>query len=302
MEYNDFPGLYKIADTSSLRGQRNYLLLFRFELLTLALAAVVGLFQLDNKEYGAILAILSATLFCIGVVVTIIIKMIKFEDKWYIGRAVAESIKTLSWRYITKGEPFKDTFTDEETDRKFCSILDELRKQNTSYLDFTLPVNNKDKQISDKMKFIRNTELEDRKRLYIDFRVKDQLEWYERKAKFNKDKANIFFILIIFFQLVAGIYSLLLIKSPDLFNIVPMFSTLSAIVLSWLQVKQFQELSQAYSVTAQDIRMILEQEKYVNDEEKFSGFVADTENAFSREHTLWLARKDVFTYDSKFKL
>ncbi len=95
------------------------------------------------------------------------------------------------------------------------------------------------------------------------------------------------------------IYSLILIKSPEFFNAVPLITSIAASIIAWAQVKQFEEFAQAYGTTAQEISLILTQLPYITDENKFAVFVGDTENAFSREHTLWLARKDVYNYSSK---
>ena len=38
------------------------------------------------------------------------------ERTWYEGRAVAESVKTLAWRYMVRGESFED-IDDPEADR-----------------------------------------------------------------------------------------------------------------------------------------------------------------------------------------
>jgi len=73
-------------------------------------------------------------------------------------------------------------------------------------------------------------------------------------------------------------------------------TTLAAVLLSWLQVKQHQELSQSYAIAANDINLILSQEPYVDSDNKLEKFIADSENAFSREHTLWIARRDVLSY------
>ncbi|MCV5767721.1 hypothetical protein OFN22_29990 [Escherichia coli] len=39
--------------------------------------------------------------------------------------------------------------------------------------------------------------------------------------------------------------------------------------------------------------LVKEEAKQPNTDEEFSVFVGDAENAFSREHTQWVARKDV---------
>lgn len=71
-----------------------------------------------------------------------------------------------------------------------------------------------------------------------------------------------------------------------------LLTTIASSFIAWLQVKQHQELSQSYSIAAQELGLILEQGQHIHTEEDFCAFVSDSENAISREHTLWVARRD----------
>jgi hypothetical protein len=70
------------------------------------------------------------------------------------------------------------------------------------------------------------------------------------------------------------------------------FVTVAAGLLSWIQAKRFQELSASYTLAAHEISLIRQQSGTVMSDDEFSKFVGDAENAFSREHTQWIARKD----------
>jgi hypothetical protein len=61
--------------------------------------------------------------------------------------------------------------------------------------------------------------------------------------------------------------------------------------LTWMQLKRFQELSTAYSLTAHEISLLRGYSQDVSTDAKFSAFVNDAESAFSREHTQWQARR-----------
>ena len=64
-------------------------------------------------------------------------------------------------------------------------------------------------------------------------------------------------------------------------------------VLTWLNTKRFRELAAAYSLTAHEIGIAKSGLTAIVEEVRFSEFVGDMENAFSREHTQWVARRDV---------
>ena len=60
-----------------------------------------------------------------------------------------------------------------------------------------------------------------------------------------------------------------------------------------MQAKRYSELAASYALTAHEISLIREQALNPSTEEEFSKFVSDAENAFSREHTQWSARRDI---------
>ena len=105
-ESNLYPALYDAADAASLKGQKKYLDNFKTQLGFLLAASFVGLFQTDNPVYGKYVAALSLALFAVVLAVTYQMQSSKHDSNWYYGRAIAESIKTLTWRFMIKGEPF----------------------------------------------------------------------------------------------------------------------------------------------------------------------------------------------------
>ena len=61
-------------------------------------------------------------------------------------------------------------------------------------------------------------------------------------------------------------------------------------LLTWTSTKRYRDLSNSYSWT--NIDVILLHEQFKSPTCDVSNCVADAENAFSREHASWLARKD----------
>jgi hypothetical protein len=146
--------------------------------------------------------------------------------------------------------------------------------------------------ISDKMLELRNLSLADRKKYYIQNRIEDQKKWYANKAEYNLQKYNFWFWIIIISQVASLISIVILIKKPNFnCNFVGLFTTVSASAISWLQLKQHQELKQAYTTATQELNFIVTLSEQATTEESFSKFVLDSENAVSREHTLWLAQR-----------
>ncbi len=292
MEFKDFPGLYQASDEASLSAQKNYKNIIAYDLITMIIASALAIYNYEKVEPKLIVYVISGIFLLISFALTLIIRTKKFEDVWYQGRALAESCKTLSWRFVTCSESFENNLTKQEVEDYFISRVRELSKEFKELNDslnakiVVLPV------ITDKMWEIRNLNTLERKQYYIENRINDQKDWYASKAEFNKKKYNNWFLVIIISQLIAIISVAFLVKYPESnWNLVGLFTTISASAISWLQLKQHQELKQAYTTAAQELNFIQASFGNINSDLELAEFVLDSENAISREHTLWLAQR-----------
>ena len=91
---------------------------------------------------------------------------------------------------------------------------------------------------------------------------------------------------------VAIILALIRVEYPnwELWPIEPVIILASSFV-GWTQIKKFNELASSYTLTAHEIGIIQNRIGEIDEEEDFSEFVNDAEQAFSREHTQWVARQ-----------
>lgn len=292
MEFKDFPGLYQASDKASLTAQKNYKNIIAYDLITMIIASGLSIYNFKQVEPKLFVYVVSGTFLLISFALTLIIRTKKFEDVWYQGRALAESCKTLSWRFITCSESFENNLTKEEVEKYFVSRVKEL---NNEFKELNESLNAKIvilPIVTEKMWEIRNLNTLERKQYYIENRINDQKEWYATKAEFNKTKYDNWFLVIIVSQLIAIISVAFLIKYPSSdWNLVGLFTTISASAISWLQLKQHQELKQAYTTAAHELSFIQASFGNVNTDLELAEFVLDSENAISREHTLWLAQK-----------
>lgn len=286
MQEKDFPALYQSTDQLSKERQRGFFLALSAHLFLLVLAALLSVINISHWAMAVAQAIaLLGALAC-----SIFLATQRPERFWYAGRAVAESIKTLTWRYVSKAEPF-NIEQSPATDlfrRKMQAVFEQNRdiaRVLTTHLDTP--------QISEMMDQLRSQDLNERKAVYLKHRIEDQLAWYKAKASFNAKAAKWFFGLLITINSIALLLAIVKIN----FLTAPYWPTdvmvaVAASLLSWMQAKRFTELAASYALTAHEIQIIREQSKVEMDDEKFSSFVGDAENAFSREHTQWVARKD----------
>lgn len=284
---NELPGLYQSADQASINAQEKYFKGLRWYLILLISAAFVS-YARPNDIAGALL---SAGLFLVTLGILILIRVQRPDDTWYNGRAVAESVKTRSWRWMMRAEPYEDCESIEIVSKQFINDLKAILEQNKSlshYLQSTIAVKD---PISHTMKKIRSSSVESRLSLYIDQRVQNQIEWYWHKASFNKRCAQHWFWVSVFLHAAAIAMLLYRIKDPSLSLPVEVIATASGAALTWLQAKKHNELNSAYALTAHEIVLIKGESDSVHDEKQLSEYVLNSEAAFSREHTQWVARK-----------
>jgi hypothetical protein len=257
----------------------------------MVIASALAIYNYQATESKLVVYIISGLFLLISLILTIILKTKKYEDTWYQGRALAESSKTLTWRFVTCSEYFETTLDIGEARRRFTTRIKELSDEFKELSSAMNPDTINLLVITPKMLEIRNFDLANRKDYYIKNRIEEQKNWYAIKAKYNSKKYNFWFWSIVASQAISLISIVLLIKFPDFdWNLVGLFTTISASALSWLQLKQHQELKQAYTMATQELNHIAALADEIKTEDDFSKFVLDSENAISREHTLWLAQ------------
>lgn len=286
MTEQDFPALYRDADFLSLKSQKHFFRALKIHLYVLVIGATLSIF---NSDYGWI-PILQSIILLLALGCSIYLFTQRPDRYWYAGRALAESIKTLTWRYVCRAEPFQGD--DGLAKTEFRNKLKQIYEQNKDVCQ-KLTGNIGEVQCTEKMDEIRKLSLDKRVDFYRKNRIKNQLSWYKKKADFNKYRANLFFLLLIATNAIAIILSLFKIKYYDLVFPIDVMIAIAGGILSWIQAKRFTELSASYALTAHEISLINEQSEQFDNDQDFSVFVGDAENAFSREHTQWVARRDV---------
>ena len=289
----DLPALHNAADKASIIGQRRYIALFRFNLLLLILGAVLSAVSLQSPSDKATVAAIAGALFTLSLLVAGSIGFKRYEKTWYGGRAIAESVKTLAWKYMTGAEPYEIRLANKDANERFrldlSTILDQ-RRHLSGALQGEL---SNSPQITEKMRLIRGLTTKERKAIYITQRIKNQRAWYTEKATTNQNKEWWWFVLILTAQGLAAASAFILVRSPSFpLRLGGVFAALAAGSIAWLQMKRHQELAQSYNLAAQELGLIAITAEDVNTDEELSKCVSDAENAISREHTMWIARRD----------
>jgi hypothetical protein len=289
----DFPALFLAADRASQRAQKRHLIFTGVILGALVASAALGALTGVFSQEARALALASTAGAALSFMLTAMKKALKPEKLWYAGRAVAESAKSLAWRYMTGAEPYSISLPLAEADAKFVSDLKAMVKdQAQAALGFGSDFSDRP-QITARMRELRSASLEQRRQSYVAGRLSDQRRWYTAKARRSQKVANWYFVLIQVSQALTLAATVLLLSSAgSKWNLGGVFSALASALIAWLQVRQHEELAQSYAVTALDLGFIEEQAARVATETDLSAFVADGENTVSREHSLWISRRN----------
>jgi hypothetical protein len=286
LKNSDYPALYQSASDLSQRSQDSFFRAFLWHMGLLAAASALSVANSPNAN----VAILQSMVLIGALGCAIFLYIVRPDRHWYSGRAVAESIKTITWRYISKAEPFDQT--DEMDRHGFGLKLKAIVDQNKDVAGLLI-THLEGLQISEEMEKLRQQSTTERLIYYRANRIVDQQTWYAKKAAANKRLVDRFFIALLVTIGIAILFSIAKVQCPTAsFWPTDFFVTLAAGLLSWIQAKRFQELSASYALAAHEISLIRQQAGVAMNDTELSKFIGDSENAFSREHTQWIARKD----------
>ena len=290
---SDLPPLYQAADTSSTEAQAHFFAATRFRLYGLTGAALFGLF---TWRYGASpvdwSGVLAALCFVMALVVEGFLYRAKPERTWYEGRAAAESVKTLSWRYGVGGEPFnvgvhEETYVDNLFLARLESLFDVIKN-----LDLVPPTSS-EAQITPRMREARALPLAERRSIYEQGRVGEQQKWYQANADWNKRFADRWRGAMLVLEIAGVVFGVLKAIGAIEGDLLTFSGVVLAASTAWMQTRQYRTLATAYTVTALELASVRSKIANQHTEAEWAKFVNDAEEAFSREHTLWKASRGV---------
>ena len=288
MTSENYPAMFRSADEASDRKQSLYLMLIRCEYLLLFVAAVISTEMFESATFYLFYALI----FVVSICLLLGRAMMKPEQDWYHCRALAESVKTLTWRYVMQAQPLSSTLAPPVARTEFIRHLQRTLDENRSTAEEIEAEWSDQDQITPEMERLRRLTLEERKGVYLRDRVQEQRSWYNRKAISNKKLAKMWIGIGVFCYVAAIALVLSRIRFTDwhYWPIEPII-VLASSIIGWMQIKKFNELGAAYTVAAHEIGLIVPRLLDVLSDADLSACVNEAELAFSREHTMWIARQ-----------
>ncbi|GAB3505104.1 DUF4231 domain-containing protein [Amycolatopsis cihanbeyliensis] len=283
---DDYPGLFQAADAASGRGQRSYLRASGARLLLAVLAAAAAAFTVRIGSKGIdIAAVVTALAFVGALIVDIAVLRAQPSRTWYQGRALAESAKTLTWRYAVGASPFPLSLTADDADRLFLQRIRALQGD----LPQVPMVPNRSGTISDRMRRLREGALDERRSAYLSGRIHDQQRWYADKAEHHRRRASVLRRAGLALELVGVTAALAKAFGAVDIDLAGIVAAAVSGLAAWSSANQYTATATAYAVATNELSVIGDLLTRDMPEPEWSATVADAEEAISREHTMWRA-------------
>jgi len=286
----DLPELFQLADRASLAGQRRTILLTRAQLSLAVLSALAAGFGVGHGTAAKVLEICAVVSFALSLVPAVLLHSGSAQRLWYDGRAAAESVRSLAWKYAMRVQPFDDDATaDAEFTTRLAAILalvpelgDEVESE--SYLA--------EEAITPPLVVLRQARLSDRRQCYVRRRVEAQIDWYTEKAKGARQAAMAAGACAVASNALGVALGIARVVWDLEVDLLGFFAALVAALAAYGQLRQYWPLAAAYRLTAAELRQVLAMAAETGESESdWSDYCASAEAAVSREHTMWQARR-----------
>lgn len=288
LDLDDLPALFAAADRSSVRGQRGFIRATRARLALAVLAALCATFAYTITVGDVeLLSIVAAVAFVLAFGIEVWLLADRPERRWYDGRALAESAKTLAWRFVVGGLPFP-------IDKDRASIyLSEQLAELLRDLPESKVLPTMEDAVPPALLLCRTRSFEERRGMYLKGRIREQQRWYASKATHNANRARAWSIGLIAAELIGAVVALMKAFEVIHVDLTSLASTVVGAGVAWLAVRQHEAIARAYTVASHELALIGARLADVRDEESWAAEVADAEEAISREHTMWRAARAV---------
>jgi hypothetical protein len=291
VDHAAYPALFLSADASSTNGQRTYRRLVEIELAFVLAGAMFG--TLGAFLTGPRTALASLATICLlgSMAMKYVNRSNDSTSRWFDGRAVAETVKTQTWRYMMRVDPYA---AESSGDRLFAEDLIASMRARPDLRQSIDDVPTDARQITATMRAIRAQPFHERRDLYIDQRLSNQIAWYHGKAVRNARNARRWFWLSLVGQAAAAIIAFTSIFEPELplSSLVGFFAALATAATAWTQLGRHDELSKAYALAYQELIAIRTIAERATSQAQLQEVVRDGEGAISREHTMWMAKRE----------
>lgn len=281
----DLPGLFQAADEAAVGGQRSYLRSYGLRLVLAVVAAVCAALSFRVGTQATDLAALGTALVFVCIL-TLDIGLLSARPNrtWHEGRALAESAKTLAWKYAVGGAPFDHTMARSAADRQ---LVDRTWQLQHSFPEVQLEPTTA-ATITDRMRELRGGTFVERRQVYLEHRIRDQQQWYAGKSRQHRQRGRRLRALALVLEIVGIAAALAKAFNAIGFDLAGVVAASIAGIAAWTSGRQDERVSAAYAATSNELALIAENIRN-STETEWGSAVSEAEEVINREHALWRA-------------
>ncbi|MEV6971893.1 DUF4231 domain-containing protein [Kitasatospora sp. NPDC093806] len=288
------PELFRTADQASLEGQRQTLRWYRGLISMLVVAAVVG--SLPGPEHRGdadLTPLFSVVAFLVAGYFWSRLRRSNPQARWYEARAAAESVKTLAWKYSVRARPFEGDARSGDVDRGYLLQVEDVLR---AFEDPRIVPPGTVTEITEEMRRVRAESLTARRTLYLRTRVEGQRTWYRSRAESCESQAVSWGLAVAALIILGAAAAIAQATGALPLHVFGASSAAAAAVIAWTQLKQLRPLAAAYQLAARELENVGNQLSDLDlrapdAEQRWARMAAEAEDAVSREHTTWRARR-----------
>jgi hypothetical protein len=281
----DFPDLYRLADVTSTSGRDRTFWQNRCYLGALVAGALAGAITWKAGSQD-LMGWVSVAAFLASIILTLGLGLGKPDEAWYQGRAAAESVKSLTWCYVTGADPFPIGAPDVDE-----ALIDRLRQIVEELSHVNAPVA-AGEQITPGMRALRASSFTTRRDAYVAGRIEDQRGWYASKARLHRKRGHQLLWGAGLSSLVGLVLGFLRAEAVISLDLLGLFAAIGAALVAESQLRQHSINASAYALAAQELSMAATLARNAEDA-AWPRVVGEAEEAISREHTMWCARNGI---------
>jgi hypothetical protein len=306
----NLPSTFRLCDQNAAQAQHYHLRLVMIYILIGLMCA--SLFQMAFS----LTPIRAAKISFLAIVGFAVIIMIvarrwlnnrKWEQTWCRSRAAAEDIRSRSWYYMmginltNLAQP--DSRPERETRRAFEEAVRTITKNRLE----ASRLSGDEPEITDDMDQVRCLSISQKISFYLNCRVKDQINWYQKKARTFDHRnrwckigstACEYGALTVALALAFHYYYISVHPSANNLPLTVILSPLlagAASILAWKQYKRYPELSRMYNQQVKRLN-VLEKEltecEQQTDFKVFAHLVKECEDLLTQENQVWFIRRE----------
>jgi hypothetical protein len=289
----DMPALCRAYGVTSQSAQKDYLRVQKSLLwMFVGVAIASGIGQVAPLLFAGVhahrievaAAYIGTLLFGLGLWMSARQDQQAKPEDWYDARALAESTKSIAWKYMMGAEPYQGDHGDAVFTRDLLTLLKDAQKT-------VRPAGAEGAQITELMRTVRAMPRAERIAIYRIDRILDQCRWYTQKSEQHATSNRRWQNVVTWTLAIAFALSVLSIVTTPVGVVAGIAASIAPAAIAWNQTRRHRDLAHSYAFTTHEIGLLSAGTDPMTDEE-LGRFVADCETAFSREHTMWRARRE----------